>query len=186
MSLPEVQTGVSVGPVFDLKVAGAEVRPWRRGDETSLAAHANNRNVWLHLRDGFPSPYTLEDARRWIALANSFDPATNFAIAVGGDAVGGIGFTLGADVYRLTAEIGFWLGEAFWGRGIVTAALKVVTDHAFATFGLTRLHAGVFEWNAASMRVLEKAGYVREARLPRSAIKDGKIIDTYLYGTVRG
>jgi RimJ/RimL family protein N-acetyltransferase len=172
-------------PLVDLPVAGAQVRPWQRGDEASLARHANNRNVWINLTDRFPHPYTPEDAERWIGLATSQDPPTHFAIAVGGAAVGGIGFELQEDVYRRSAALGFWLGEPYWGRGITTAAVKAVAAHAFAAFDLCRLFAHVYERNAASMRVLEKAGFMCEARLRQAATKDGKTFDLYVYSMIK-
>ncbi len=174
------------GPVFDLGVAGAVVRPWRRGDEASLVRHANNRKIWLNLRDGFPHPYTLADAEKWVELNLGSDPTTNFAIAVDGNAVGGIGVLLRSDVERRSAEIGFWLGEPYWGRGIMTAAVRAVAEWAFTTFDLVRLFGFVFEGNTGSMRVLEKAGCVCEGRLRRAAVKDGKVIDVLLYAAVRG
>jgi RimJ/RimL family protein N-acetyltransferase len=172
-------------PVVDLPVAGAQVRPWQRGDEASLARHANSRNVWINLGEGFPHPYTLADAERWIARATSQDPPTHFAIAVNGEAVGGVGFEVQQDVARRSAVLGFWLGEAYWGRGIATAAVKAVSAHAFAAFDLCRLFAYVFERNPASMRVLEKAGYMCEARLRKAATKDGKTFDLYLFSTIK-
>jgi ribosomal-protein-alanine N-acetyltransferase len=162
------------------------VRDWRRGDEPALVRHANNRNIWINLRDRFPHPYTKRDAAQWMAYVRSGPPDTNFAIAVAGEAAGGIGFVVQPDVHRLSAEIGYWLGEAYWGRGIMTEALRAVTAFAFQAHGLQRIYAGVFEWNPGSMRVLEKAGYVREGVLRRSAIKDGKIIDQVLYAVTRG
>jgi ribosomal-protein-alanine N-acetyltransferase len=179
--------GPAVGLMMplDLKVAGAWVRLWRRGDEPSLARHADNRKLWINLRDRFPHPYTLRDAEGWIGLVLAQEPPTHFAIAVGDEAVGGIGFDLKQDVDRRTAEIGFWLGEPFWGKGITTAAVRAVTDYAFATFDLSRVFGHVFEWNAASMRVLEKCGYMREARLRRAVVKDGKTIDLFVYATIR-
>ena len=170
---------------LDLQVAGALVRPWRHGDEESLARHANNRKIWLNLRDGFPSPYTLEDAGRWILLAGPKEPPTDFTIALGDEAAGGIGFHPGEDVYRRSAEIGFWLGEAHWGKGIASAAVRAVTAHAFSAFDLCRLYAHVFAFNGASMRVLEKAGYACEAVLRKAATKGGKTVDVYLYAAVR-
>ncbi len=161
------------------------VRSWRRGDEASLVEHANNRHVWVNLRDRFPHPYTSDDAARWMAWVLSQRPETNFAIAVEDGVVGGIGYEIQDDVHRVSAEIGFWLGEEHWGRGIMTEALRAVTEQAFHTHGLRRLYAGVFEWNPGSMRVLEKAGYTREAVLKRSAIKDGKVIDQMLYAITR-
>ena len=168
-----------------LGVAGAVVRPYRTGDEASLAHHANNRKVWINLQDAFPHPYTLADAEAWIARVTAQQPETNFAIAIEDQVVGGIGFELKTDVYRRSAAIGYWLGEAHWGKGIATAAVKAMTDYAFATFDLCRLEAGVFAWNGASMRVLEKAGYSCEAQLRRAATKDGKTIDLYLYAMLK-
>jgi RimJ/RimL family protein N-acetyltransferase len=162
----------------------AVVRTWLPSDADSLAAHANNRKVWRNLRDAFPHPYGPEDARAFIQLALARTPESFFAIAIDGQAAGGIGFTLRGDVERVAAEIGYWLGEAFWGQGIVAEALRAVTQYAVRTHGLTRVYAVPFEWNAASFRVLEKAGYVAEARLRRSAIKDGRVIDQLLYAYV--
>lgn len=162
-----------------------EVRSWRRADAGALARHADSRKVWLDLRDRFPHPYTLADAHAFLELVTAQDPETAFAIAVGDEAVGGIGVTLGTDVERCSAEIGYWLGEAVWGRGIATAALRAFSEHALAAFELTRLYALPFARNGASIRVLEKAGYVFEGRLRRSAIKDGEVLDQLMYALVR-
>jgi ribosomal-protein-alanine N-acetyltransferase len=147
----------------------------------SLALYANNRQIWLNLRDAFPHPYTTRDARVFIRASRLLRPETRFAIVVEGQAVGSIGFAPHADVERVSAEIGYWLGEAFWGRGITTEALIAVTEHAIREHRLTRLYAVPFEWNVASCRVLEKAGYVLEGRMRRSAIKEGRVIDQFLY-----
>lgn len=167
-----------------VRLTQAEVRPWQGSDAPSLAAHANNRKVWRNLRDAFPHPYSLEDAHAFIHVALVRTPESFFAIAVDNQAIGGIGFTLHGDVERVSAEIGYWLGEAFWGRGIVTEALRAVTQYAVRTHELTRVYAVPYEWNPASFRVLEKAGYVPEGRLRRSAIKDGRVIDQVLYAFV--
>jgi ribosomal-protein-alanine N-acetyltransferase len=171
--------------MLELPVAGALIRPWRPGDAPSLARHADNRKVWINLRDAFPHPYTLADAERWLAWAAGQDPQTHFCIAVGDEAVGGIGYRLQDDVLRRSAEVGFWLGEAHWGRGIATAAVQAVSAHAFASHDLVRLYAHVYQWNIASMRVLEKAGYACEAQLRRAAVKDSKTIDLYVYARLR-
>lgn len=160
------------------------VRSWRLGDADAIARHANNHKIWLNLRDAFPHPYTRQDARAYIRSVRERAPETTFAIAVGDEAVGSIGFVLRHDVERVSAEIGYWLGEAFWGRGITTEALIAVTQYAVDTHGLTRVYALPFAWNAASCRVLEKAGYVLEARLRQSAIKDGKITDQMQYAFI--
>jgi RimJ/RimL family protein N-acetyltransferase len=150
-----------------------------------MVRHANNRNVWINLRDRFPHPYTDADARRWLDCIVGQKPETNFAIAVADEAVGGIGFTLQHDVERRSAEIGYWLGQEFWGRGIATEALIAVTDYAFSNYDVCRLFAHVFDWNGPSARVLGKAGYVFEGRLRRSVIKDGKTIDQLAYAIIR-
>jgi RimJ/RimL family protein N-acetyltransferase len=157
------------------------LRPWRISDIPAVAAHANNSKIGRNLRDGFPDPYTPEDARAFIEHARSLVPPTRFAIVVQGEAVGSIGFTLHPNVERVSAEMGYWLGEAFWGRGITTDAVRALTRYAIAAHGLTRVYAVPFEWNPASARVLEKAGFVCEGRMRRSVIKAGQILDSFLY-----
>jgi len=137
------------------------------------------------MRDAFPHPYTLADADAWLDRAESVRPETNFAIAVRDEAVGGIGLTLHSDVHRYSAEIGYWLGEAFWGRGITTAAVTALTEYAFSSLDLRRLEAGIYSWNPASMRVLEKSGYRREGVMRHSVVKDGQLIDQVLYAATR-
>ena len=172
-------------PRFPLEAGPCLIRPWRSGDKAALVKHADNRRIWLNLRDIFPYPYTAKDADVWLAHVAEQDPVTSLAIEAGGEAVGGIGLLLGGDVHRLSAEIGYWLGEGVWGRGIATAALRAFTPWAFATFGLERIWAGVFSTNPASMRVLEKAGYVREAVLRSAVVKDGALLDQVIYATLR-
>lgn len=170
--------------IIDLPLAGCQVRSYRESDAPSLALHADNRRVWINLRDRFPHPYTLDDAQAFIRTSLTHRPETTFAISVDDAAVGGIGFTLHDDVERVAAEIGYWLGEPYWGRGIMTAAVTAVTAHAIRTHRLTRVFAVPYEWNPPSFRVLEKAGYVREGRMRCSAIKDGQVIDQLLYAYV--
>lgn len=162
------------------------LRPWRDGDERVLPAIADDRRIWRNLTNRFPHPYRREDAVAWIAHANG-DPenARHRAIEVGGELAGGIGLERLGDLSTRTAEIGYWLGVAFWGRGIATAALVEATAVAFRDFDFERLQAGVLAWNPASCRVLEKAGYVYEGRLRRHVFKDDEICDQILYATVR-
>jgi len=161
------------------------LREWRRGDEPSLVRHANNRNVWINVRDTFPHPYAPADARSWIRLASTHGLNHVFAIDVEGFAVGAIGVRPGEDINRFSAEIGYWLGEEYWNRGIVTEAVHAVTRYAFTSLEMMRLQAEVFEWNTASMRVLEKAGFTREGVLRKSAFKDRKWVDQVVYSMVR-
>ena len=161
------------------------LRHWKQGDEHSLVRHASNRRVSRNLRDEFPHPYTLDDARRWIQHAATLKPGLALAIVIEGQAVGGIGLILRDDIYRRSAEIGYWLGEEFWGRGIMTEAVQTVTEYAFAHYELCRIYAGVFEFNTGSMRVLEKAGYQFEARHRKAVTKDGQTFDELIYACVR-
>jgi [ribosomal protein S5]-alanine N-acetyltransferase len=170
---------------MELKLTTCTVRSWDWRDRDAIVRHANNRNVWINLRDRFPHPYTTNDARRWLETVVDLKPETNFAIAVADEAVGGIGFTVQHDVARRSAEIGYWLGEAFWGRGITSEALIAVTDYAFSNYDVCRLYAHVFAWNGASARVLEKAGYVFEGRMRKAVTKDGQTIDQLMYAMIR-
>jgi RimJ/RimL family protein N-acetyltransferase len=167
-----------------LPLMSCEIRSWETSDLDSLVFHANNRRIWLNLRDRFPYPYSRRDGAGFIKLARKATPETFFAIAHEGAAVGGIGFVLQRDVERVSAEVGYWLGEAVWGRGIMSEALPAMTRLAVERHGLTRVFALPFAHNAASCRVLEKSGYVLEGRLRRSAIKDGQIVDQCQYAFV--
>lgn len=162
------------------------LRPWRAGDEEALVRHADNVNVWRGMRDAFPHPYRRGDARQWIRAAAAERPPTHFAIVVDGEAAGGIGYQRGEDVARFSAEVGYWLGEAHWDRGITSAALRAVTEHAFHEEpDLIRLYALPFTRNTASLRVLEKCGYAREGILRRSAVKEGEVLDQAVYAILR-
>jgi ribosomal-protein-alanine N-acetyltransferase len=161
------------------------VRTWRADDAPALARNANNRKIWINVRDRFPSPYTIEDAEGWVRHCARAMPSTDFAIEVDGEAAGGIGVVLHDDVERVSAELGFWLGEPFWGRGVMTDAVSLFVPWAFPQFALTRIYAHVFSYNVGSARVLEKAGFLREGLLRRAVIKEGRILDEWLYACVR-
>jgi RimJ/RimL family protein N-acetyltransferase len=173
-------------PGFELEGRGLRLRAWRNADLPALVRHANNRKIWLNLTDRFPHPYTPEAGRGWLALQGHEDHhELVFAIDVDGEAVGAIGLNPQADLNVRVAEIGYWLGEPFWGRGLCTEAVCLVTAHAFEETEFVRLTAHVLDWNPASARVLEKAGYTLEARQPRNILKDGQIIDSLLYVKLR-
>ena len=161
------------------------IRPWRLDDADSLARHANNRKVWIALRDLFPHPYTIEDAHTFLKSVISSEPVTLFCIEVNDAAVGGIGIHLENDVHRHTAELGYWLGEEFWARGIMTEAVGAFTDFCFDRFSLRRIYAEPFANNPASARVLEKAGFVFEGRLKNNVVKDGEALDSLLYARTK-
>lgn len=168
-----------------LELTRCVIRDFQAGDLQSLIRHANNRNVSIHLRDRFPYPYLEEHGRQFLTHVERARPVTSWAIEVDGEVAGGIGLMLQTDVERVSAEIGYWLGEVHWGKGIVSEALEAVTAESFRLFDLTRIFALPFADNPGSIRVLEKAGYVREGTMPRSTIKDGVIRDQLMYGAYR-
>ncbi len=165
---------------FDMGV----IRDWSAKDKADIVEFANNRNVWRNMADRFPYPYTEADAVEWISRQLAATTPTNWAIEVDGRAIGGIGIDIRDGMYAGTAEIGYWLGEPYWGRGIATAAARAAVEEVMPRFGLHRLQAHVFGWNPASMRVLEKVGFRREGMLRRSRVKDGVVIDQVLYAIV--
>jgi len=157
------------------------LREWRSGDLDSLVRNANDERVAATVRDLFPSPYTRDDGLCWLEHATSPAGSGNLAVDVGGEAVGGVAFIAGQDVHRICAEIGYWLGHAYWGRGIMSEAVRAFSDHLIARRGFLRLEAPVFETNPASARVLEKAGFERESVQRRAALKLGRVIDVHVY-----
>ena len=170
---------------LELPMAGAVVRTWQEKDLAPLVEYANDREVARQLRDRFPHPYETAHGVGFLHWVAQQPVECAWAIAVDGAAVGGIGLVFQHDVDRVSAEIGYWLGRPFWGRGLTTAALRTVTAYAFEQFDLARIFAVPFESNRGSIRVLEKAGYVLEGRMRRSAIKYGEIQDQRLYATYR-
>jgi [ribosomal protein S5]-alanine N-acetyltransferase len=161
------------------------LKPWRKGDEARLAEIANDRNVSRYMTARFPYPYTLEDAKSWVAHSGEPAQPTNFAIVVAGEIAGGCGYEFGELEYSHSAEIGYWLGFDYWGKGIAAAALGVLTAHAFAVPNLRRLQATIYSPNLASARVAEKCGYVREAILHNAISKNAEIYDALIYAKVR-
>jgi RimJ/RimL family protein N-acetyltransferase len=162
------------------------LRSWNTGDIEALVRHANNRKIWLNLRDRFPHPYARNHAEVWTALcANPPAGFLQFAIDLNGEAIGGIGFERLSDVHRLTAEIGYWIAEPFWGRGIATEAVRRGVASAFDTLEIERIQATVFESNQPSMCVLEKSGFTFEGRLRRSIFKDGRFLASMMYSRLR-
>jgi RimJ/RimL family protein N-acetyltransferase len=164
-----------------------KLREWQLSDAASLAENANNIHIWNNLRDAFPHPYTEENGRQFIAIAiNKPKPATLLAIDIDGKAVGSIGITLHTDVERIAAELGFFIGENYWNKGIMTQIVQDMLTYVFLNFpGLKKIYATPFGFNIASQRVLKKAGFKREAILEQAAIKNGNVIDEHYYSVLR-
>ena len=163
------------------------LRPWREADAASLARYADDPGIAANLRDLFPSPYTRADADSFIqdCLTREEKGQLCRAIDISGEAVGSIGVFQGTDVYRKSAEIGYWLGRPFWGQGIMTEAVRRMCREAFAAWDILRIHAEVFAPNTASRRVLEKAGFVLEGAKRASVYKGGQVLDTCVYALVK-
>lgn len=162
------------------------LRPFRKGDEESLIKNINNKKIARNT-SRIPYPYKKKDARFWInrnlkLQKKKKKTAINFAIDINGKVVGGIGFH---KIEAHKAELGYWLGENYWGQGIMTSAVKLVTKYGFAKLGLRRIYADVFPFNKASVKVLEKAGYKYEGRLRKNVLKDNKPMDHLLFAKVK-
>ncbi|HRE37309.1 MAG TPA: GNAT family N-acetyltransferase [Chitinophagaceae bacterium] len=157
------------------------IRQWKNEDLQELVSQANNINVWNNLRNYFPHPYTEEHGKAWLEKVVDALPAINMAIEADGKLAGGIGLILNGDVYIKSAEIGYWLGEQYWGKGIATEAVRQMTEYAFYYFDLVRLYAEVFETNKTSMRVLEKNGYYLEGVRRKAVFKNNVLMDDYIW-----
>jgi RimJ/RimL family protein N-acetyltransferase len=157
------------------------LRPWRREDAQQLASIANNKNVWNAVRDSFPSPYTVMDAMQWIEKERAANPLVNFAIVCNGQIAGSMGIILSDDVYRTSVEVGYFIGEPFWGKGIATQALQQLLQYIPAQFNVVRIVARVYEYNKASMKVLQKCGFYLEGIQRKAAIKNKQLVDVYLW-----
>lgn len=157
------------------------LRPWALSDLDSLVRYANNPDIAKFMTDQFPHPYTPEKARGFIEFASTALPHRILAIDVDGQAVGGIGIHPQTDIHCKNAELGYWLGEPFWGRGIMTGAIRQMVEYGFKTFGITRIFARPFGTNAGSQRALEKAGFVLEGRFEKTLFKNGEYLDELIY-----
>jgi len=168
----------SITPKFTL-------RPFRESDAESIAKYANNPKIAANLTDGFPNPYGLDDAKKFLSMAIQNEPYTIFAIEINGEACGSIGIFVQSDIHRKSAECGYWLAEPYWGKGIIPEAIKQIVDYGFRTFDIVRIYARPFSFNKASQRVLEKAGFTLEATLKKACFKNGKFCDEMIYSIVR-
>ena len=157
------------------------LRAWAQSDHDSLVRYGNNRLVWRNLTDMFPHPYTIADAVAWVRTAIEPGPSILLAIDLEGEAIGGAGVIASEGNSFHTGQFGYWLGQPHWGKGIATRCARALRDHAFAGGRFKRLEAPVFAWNPASMKVLEKVGFIREGVLRRSVLKDGQLIDSVMY-----
>jgi RimJ/RimL family protein N-acetyltransferase len=158
------------------------LREWKKSDAAALAKIANNKKIWDNVRDRLPYPYTKKDAKEWLALVKKQKkPATTFCVEADGELAGSIGFTLKEDVFRKTVEIGYFVGEEYWGKGIATEAIRQMVDYIQKKFDVVRIYAEVFDFNKASMKALEKNGFYLECIRRKAAIKNNVIVDDYVW-----
>jgi [ribosomal protein S5]-alanine N-acetyltransferase len=167
---------------MEIQLTKCKLRFFVPDDAKSIAHHANNMKIAGNLRNIFPFPYSLKDAEFFInQITNSDSSQVNFAIDVDGKAVGSIGFHLMSDVYQRNVEVGYWLGEKYWGQGIASEALNALVKYIFRNYSVNRIFANVFETNIASMKVLEKCGFAKEAIHRNAIIKNGKVMDEHVF-----
>jgi ribosomal-protein-alanine N-acetyltransferase len=166
---------------MEIKGSGFTLRNWRMSDAAPLQHLADNPNIAANLYDRFPSPYTNSDAEFFISLHIDEQPATTFVIDVDSKFAGTIGIDFRNDVFVRSPLFGYWLGEDYWGQGIMTQAARLVVQYAFKTFDIICMQAGVFSSNPASMRVLEKSGFIKQGILKGTIFKQGQILDEHIY-----
>ncbi len=162
-------------------VNNLKIRPWVIEDLELLADYFNNIKIWNNMRDYIPHPYTLEDAEQFINIQSELNLQQNFAITYAGEVVGGIGIITRVDIYRMNVELAYWIAEPFWGKGYATEAVRLMTEYVFHSFKVNRIVAEVFEYNKASMRVLEKNGYFLETVSRKGILKNDYLVDNYIW-----
>ena len=160
------------------------LREFTFNDKERIAELANNPKISINLRDGFPNPYTISDAEDFLEKYKKLKSSKIFAIEYNNVYVGNIGLHKGVDVYRKSAEIGYFLGEPFWNKGIMTKAVYLICDYGFSRLNVVRIYAGIFEYNTASMRVLEKCGFKREAVFEKAVYKNGNFYNEFRYSKI--
>ena len=161
------------------------LKRWEISFQEDLKNLADNIEIFNNVRDHFPHPYSMDDASRFIRSCMKEDPPLNFAILIDGDLAGAIGLKKQDDVYRHSAEVGYWIGQPFWNMGIASTAVQLITNYAFEELALERLFAKVYAYNEASKKVLEKAGYKLEGVLEKGAMKNGKLVDEWRFARLR-
>ena len=164
---------------------GLYIRDIEENDIGSIVTYADNIKISGNLRDSFPFPYTVDDAEAWLSVINDCNPKRSFAIACDNNFIGAIGIEPCRDVNRYAGELGYWLAEPFWGKGITTDAVKVFIKYVFEYYDLIKIFAYVFSSNPASGRVLEKAGFLLEGNLRNQIVKSGKVLDQLVYGILK-
>ena len=158
-----------------------KLRKWNLNDVNSLVKYANNHKIASNLTDQFPHPYRQEDGEAFLEMATKDDPVRIFAIDINGEASGGIGLHPQTDIHKKNAELGYWLAEPYWGRGIMSNAVRQIVDYGFKTFDIERIYAVPFGTNTSSQKVLENAGFILEGKFEKTLYKNGTYLDELVY-----
>ena len=163
------------------------IRKWKLSDAKDLAAALSNKKVQDNLRDGLPYPYTEQDGKEFISAMLSADENETFAFAIMVDdkVVGSIGIFRQGNIHSQTAELGYYIAEEYWDKGIMTEAVKQICEYVFGDSDIIRIYAEPFAYNIASCRVLEKVGFQYEGTLRSNAVKNGKVIDMKMYSLIK-
>ncbi|SHG25637.1 GNAT family N-acetyltransferase [Dysgonomonas macrotermitis] len=164
-----------------------KIRHWKIEDAEDLAEALNNQKILDNLRDGIPFPYTVEDAKEYITTILNADKEAIYAFAITADdkAIGSIGVFRQVNIHSKTAEIGYYIGEPYWGKGFGATALKQTCDYIFQNTDIIRIFAEPFAYNISSCRILEKCGFEYEGTLRKNAIKNGIILDMKMYSIIK-
>jgi ribosomal-protein-alanine N-acetyltransferase len=171
---------------LELTSGDIKLRSFKQSDAYRMAELANNENISRNLTDGFPHPYTITHAEDFIKKFMEQDPMTIFAIEYKGEYVGNIGLVKGTDIHRKSAEIGYFIGEPYWKKGIATTAINLITDYGFKHLDIVRIHTGIFEYNTVSQRVLEKCGFKKEGVFQKAVFKQDKFWNEIRFAKIKG
>ncbi|MFZ4752620.1 MAG: GNAT family N-acetyltransferase [Chitinophagaceae bacterium] len=158
-----------------------KLKEWEEKDAEIMSSLFNNIHIWNNMRDYIAHPYTLDDAIQFIQSQHEVYPIQNFAIIRGEEIVGGIGITLRSDIYRMNVELAYWIGQPFWGLGIASEAVRLMSEYIFNSFAINRIVAEVFDYNKPSMRVLEKNGFFLESVSRKGILKNEYLLDNYIW-----
>lgn len=170
--------------LIPLPKQGYCLRPWVNDDADSLAQKANDRAIWLNMRDEFPHPFTIKDANAFIASANDKVNAVHLAVANEQEAIGSISLLIHDDIRRYSGVLSYWIGKKYWRQGLATSAVTAMSNYAFEQLALARIYAKVFSTNIGSIRALEKSGFEREGYFRKGVYKESQFIDQVLYARV--
>ena len=161
------------------------IREFQESDIPKLAAYANNVNISNNLSDRFPNPFTIQDAKNLYSRAKAMNPTGYLAIEFNEQYAGNIGLTKELGMYSKRAEIGYFVAKPFWNKGIATKAVSLIVKYGFEKFDIVRIHTGIFSYNKASQRVLEKCGFIKEGVFQKAIFKNGILYDEVRYAILK-